>query len=33
MSSTDFGRHLDAVRVRRKDLPTLSQSSLGYLND
>jgi thiamine kinase-like enzyme len=33
MSSTDFGRHLDAVRVRCQDVPTLSQSSLGYLND
>jgi thiamine kinase-like enzyme len=33
MSSTDFGRHLDAVRVRRQDVPTLSQTSLGYLND
>ena len=33
MSSTDFGRHLDAVRAHRQDLPTLSQSSLGYLND
>jgi thiamine kinase-like enzyme len=32
MSSTDFGRHLDAVRVRRQDVPTLSQTSLGYLN-
>jgi thiamine kinase-like enzyme len=33
MSSTDFGRHLDAVRVRRQDVPTLSQTSPGYLND
>jgi thiamine kinase-like enzyme len=33
MSSTDFGRHLDAVRTRRQDVPTLSQTSLGYLND
>ena len=33
MSSTDFGHHLDAVRVRRQDLPTPSQTSLGYLND
>jgi thiamine kinase-like enzyme len=33
MSSTDFGRHLDAVRMRRQDVPTLSQTSLGYLND
>ncbi len=31
--STDFGCHLDAVRVRRQDVPTLSQTSLGYLND
>jgi thiamine kinase-like enzyme len=30
MSSTDFGRHLDAVRVRRQDVPTVSQTSLGY---
>ena len=29
MSSTDFGRHLDAVRVRRQDVPTLSQTSLA----
>jgi thiamine kinase-like enzyme len=33
MSSTDFSRHLDAVRVRRQDVPTLMQTSLGYLND
>ena len=33
MSSTDFGRHLDAVRMRCQDVPTLSQTSLGYLND
>ena len=33
MNSTDFGRNLDAVRVRRQDVPTLSQTSLGYLND
>jgi thiamine kinase-like enzyme len=33
MSSTDFGRHLDAVRVGRQDVPTLSQTSPGYLND
>jgi thiamine kinase-like enzyme len=32
MNSTDFGRHLNAVRVRRQDVPTLSQTSLGYLN-
>jgi thiamine kinase-like enzyme len=29
MNSTDFGRNLDAVRVRRQDVPTLSQTSLG----
>jgi thiamine kinase-like enzyme len=33
MSSTDFGRHLDAVRTRRQDVPTPSQTSPGYLND
>ena len=33
MGNTEFGRHLDAVRVRRQDHPTLSQTSLGYLND
>jgi thiamine kinase-like enzyme len=31
MSSTDFDRQLDAVC--RQDVPTLSQTSLGYLND
>ena len=33
MSSTDFGRHLDAVRTRRQDVPTPSLTSPGYLND
>jgi thiamine kinase-like enzyme len=35
MSSTEFGRHLNAVWVRRQDVPTvsLSQASLGYPND
>ena len=33
MGNTEFGRHLDAVRVRRQDHPTLSQTSLGYPND
>ena len=33
MSSTEFGRHVNAVWVRRQDVPTLSQTSLGYLND
>jgi thiamine kinase-like enzyme len=32
MRSTDFGHHLNAVRVRRQDVPTLSQTSPGYLN-
>ncbi len=32
MSSTDFGRHLDAVRGRRQDVPFPSQTSLGYLD-
>ena len=33
MGSTEFGRHVNAVWVRRQDVPTLSQTSLGYLND
>jgi thiamine kinase-like enzyme len=33
MSSTDFGRHLDAVRTRRQAVPTPSLTSPGYLND
>jgi thiamine kinase-like enzyme len=33
MGSTEFGRHVNAVWVRRQDIPTLSQTSLGYLND
>jgi thiamine kinase-like enzyme len=33
MSSTEFGRHVNAVWVRPQDVPTVSQTSLGYLND
>jgi len=33
MSSTDFGHHLDAVRMGRQDVSTLLQTSLGFLND
>jgi thiamine kinase-like enzyme len=33
MSSTEFARHLDTVRVRHQDVPTLSQTSLDHLND
>jgi thiamine kinase-like enzyme len=33
MGSTEFGRHVNAAWVRRQDVPTLSQTSLGYLND
>jgi thiamine kinase-like enzyme len=33
MGSPEFGRHVNAVWVRRQDLSTLSQTSLGYLND
>ena len=33
MGSTEFGRHVNAVWVRRQDVPTLSQTSLGYPND
>ena len=33
MGSTEFGRHVNAVWVRPQDVPTVSQTSLGYLND
>jgi thiamine kinase-like enzyme len=33
MSSTEFGRHVNAVLVRRQDHPTLSQTSLDHPND
>jgi thiamine kinase-like enzyme len=33
MGSTEFASHLDAVRAHRQEVPTQSQTSLGYLDD